>query len=192
MSKVSLISISDPRKILALLGGSRLQHGDLAETGPVPAVLLVLRAVLAGVVGHDNHKAALHPGVGDGHQGVGSHVQTHMLHAGNGPSSGQRRAVGHFQRHLLVGRPLCVHLGVGRQLRHDLAARRARIGAADNHTGLPGAPGNRLIALQYFFHFILLPQNSIIGSLPAPGPVRLRSEKADTGLIVLPTEYSFI
>ena len=49
---------AEHREVLGLLGVGGLEHRDLGEPGVVPGVLLVLRGVHAGVVGHDDHQPA--------------------------------------------------------------------------------------------------------------------------------------
>ena len=135
------------------LGGiGRLQHGDLGGTGIVPAVLLVLGAVHAGVVGHADDHAAVDTGVGNGEQGVRGHVQAHVLHAAEGALAGQGRAEGGFHGHLFIGGPFGVHLGIFGDGLGDLSAGGAGIAGYEAASGLKQAPGNGFVAQHQRFH----------------------------------------
>ena len=73
--------------------------------------MLVLRGVHTGVVGHAQHKTAVHAGVGHGVKGVSGYVETHVLHGAGGTGAGEGCAEGYLQGYLLVGGPLAVHIG---------------------------------------------------------------------------------
>ena len=65
-------------------------------------VLLVLAGMAAGVVGGEHHQAAGQADVHRGEQGVGGHVEPHMLHGNQAHGPAQSPAGGHFHGHLLV------------------------------------------------------------------------------------------
>ena len=138
------------------LGGVRgLQHGDLGGDGVVAGVLLVLRGVHPRVVSHADDHAAVHAGVGHGEQGVGGHVQAHMLHAAEGPLSRQAGAEGHLHGHLLVGGPLAVDFGELHGLLGDLGAGGAGIAGDHAASRLIQPTGNGGVAQHQLFHILL-------------------------------------
>ncbi len=81
----------DLEEILGLAAVGGLDERDLGELGVVAVVLLVLGAVHAGVVGGDQDQPALDAGVGGGEEGIGGHVDAHVLHAHQGAGTGHRR-----------------------------------------------------------------------------------------------------
>ena len=138
---------------LQRLGGvGGLQHGHLGGDGVVPGVLLVLGGVHPRVVGHTDDHPGVHPGIGHGVQGVGGHVQAHVLHGAEGPLSRQAGPEGGLHSHLLVGGPLAVYFGVLHGLLGDLGAGGARV--AGDHTAprLIQSPGNGGVAQHQLFH----------------------------------------
>ena len=137
----------DLRKLLALGGVPRLEHGDLGEARPVPAVLLVLGAVDIRVVRHHDDEPALDARVGERHERVGRDVQAHVLHAGHGPCARKGSAGGDLDGDLLIRRPLGGDLLVPGDLLEYLAARGAGVGACHRHAGLPGASRNCFVSL---------------------------------------------
>ena len=132
--------------IQAFLGVGRLQHGYLGRFGVIAVILLVLRAKHAGFVRGNDDRAAVDAGIGKGEQRVGRHVQTHVLHGANGAAAGNGRADRALQGHFFIGRPFRVdffHLG---EIFQYLRTGRAGIGGGEMNAGLPGAPGDGLIA----------------------------------------------
>ena len=138
-------------EIQAFLRIGGLHHGDLGGLGVIAVVLLVLGGVHAGVVGGDDDKAAADAVVGSGENGVGRHVDAHMLHGAKAADTGNAGAVGNLCGHLFVGSPLAVKgiLVLG-QILKNLRAGGAGIGGADLHAGLVGSSGNGLIAGKKF------------------------------------------
>ena len=131
----------------ASLGSST---GTVASCAVDARVLLVLRAVNAGIVAHGEHQPAVHADVGLRHEGVGGDVEADMLHGGERALAGERSADRHVERDLFVGRPLRVQV-LGRvvgQRFEDFGARRAGIGGGDLDAGLPGAARDRFVAGQ--------------------------------------------
>ena len=64
---------------IALLGVGRVEHRNLGERREAPRVLLGLRRYGARVVGDEQHEAAAHAHVVERHEGVGRHIQAHLL-----------------------------------------------------------------------------------------------------------------
>ncbi len=146
---------ADLDEVLAILAVGRLEHGDLGEAGVVAIVLLVLAAVQLGIVRADDDEAADHAGVGQGHQGVGRHVEPDVLLRAEGARAAEGGAGRHLEAHLLVGGPLHVHLGhqLGDRL-EDLRAGRARIARAQMDTGLAAAQRHGLVAREQKADFL--------------------------------------
>ena len=135
------------------LGGvGGLQHGDFRRLGVVAGVLLVLGGVHPRVVGHHDDHARVHASVGHGEQGVGGHVQAHVLHAAEGALSRQGGAEGGLHGHLLVGGPLAVDVVKLGGLLGDLGAGGA--GVAGDHAAprLIQSTGNGGVAQHQLFH----------------------------------------
>ena len=127
-------------------------------------VLLVLRGVHARVVGHHDDHARVHPGVGDGEQGVGGHIEAHMLHAAEGAAARQGGAEGSLHGHLFVGGPLAVDVVKFGGFLGDLCA--GSTGITGDHTAsrLVQSTGNGGVAQHQLFHIAFLPaflQNSL-------------------------------
>ena len=132
--------------IQAFLRVGRFQHRYFGRFGVIAVILLVLGAEHAGLVRGDDDSAAVDPGIGKGEQRIGRHVQTNVLHGTDGAAAGNRRADGALQGHLFVGRPFRVdffHLG---EVFQYLRTWSAGIGRGEMNAGLPGAPGDGLIA----------------------------------------------
>ncbi len=134
------------RELLRLPGIGRLQHGNLRREGVIPVVLLVLGAVHFGVIGRNDDEAAPNARVGRREEGVGRHVQPHVLHGRKGPRPREGCAEAHLHRHLLVGGPLGVHSLVAREDFQDLCGRGPRIGRRNPHPGFECAQGDRLVS----------------------------------------------
>ena len=122
-------------KLQRLLGVRGLQHGHFGGNGIVPGVLLILGGKHSRVIGHTDDQTGLHPLVRDGEQGVGGHIQAHVLHAAGRPHASYRGPMGHLQGDLFIGRPLAVNLRIFGGFFCDLRAGGA--GIAGDHT----APG---------------------------------------------------
>jgi hypothetical protein len=128
----------------------RFEADDLGEVGVKTAVLLVLRAVHAGVIGRDDDQAAIGAGQGRAHKRVGGDVEANVLHRDQSAFPGKRDAQGFFKSDLLVDRPGGDEsLGFGRgldQVFHDLGGGSPGIGVAGAQTGMDGAQGDGFIA----------------------------------------------
>ena len=94
-----------PGHVVGFLMVGGLEAGDLGELGIEAAVLLVLGAVHAGVVGGDDDQPAVGPGEGRVHERVGGDVETDVLHRDQGPLAGEGDAQGLLVGHFLVDRP---------------------------------------------------------------------------------------
>ena len=132
--------------LVGLLAVGRVQARDAPKGGVVAAVLLVLRAVAAGVVGGEQHQARVDAGVGRAHEGVGGHVDAHVLHGDEAAHATHGGAQAHLEGDLLVGRPLAVHVGLAHQVLERLGRRGARIGRTHGNAGLPRPLRDGLVA----------------------------------------------
>ncbi len=124
------------------------QYRDFCETRVVAIVLFVLGAVHPGIVGRDHHEAALDADVGCGHQGIGGHVQSHVLHGHQCAATGEGSSYAHLQGYLLVHRPLYAGIrvvGPGQSFEY-LGARRAGIAGGQMHAGGVCAQRDGLVA----------------------------------------------
>ncbi len=95
----------DPGEILAFLGIRGLQHGHLGELSVIAVVLLVLRGMHLRIIGGHQDQPPFDAGIGKGEQGIGRHVDPHMLHGDKGARTGKRGAHGHLESDFLIGRP---------------------------------------------------------------------------------------
>ena len=140
----------------ALVGRGRIEHGHLREGGEAARVLLGLRRDGAGVVGHEQHEAALHAHVVQAHERVGRHVEPHLLAGEQAARAGIGGAGQQFERRFLVRGPFHVHASrrAGRvQLRHrlyQLGRRRAGIPRHHAHARLERRVRERLVPHQKF------------------------------------------
>ena len=121
--------------VLGFLGGGRVKTGHKGKLGVAPRILLVLGGVAGGVIAHNNDQPALCPGVGKGHEGVGCHVQPHVLHGNHRAHSGPGGPDYHFHCHLFIHGPfdIVVPLLPGRKGIDDLRRRSPRITSSHLH-----------------------------------------------------------
>ncbi len=98
--------------VQAFLAVGRFEHRQFGRPGIMAAVLLVLRAVHARIIGNHDHQAAVDTGVGRREQGVGSDIDTDMLHAGHRPAAGDAGADSDFQADLFIRRPFGCDPGI--------------------------------------------------------------------------------
>ena len=99
----------------ALVGRGRIEYRHLREIAEATRVLLGLGRDGAGVVSHEQDRAALDTHVVQAHQRVARHVHAHLLAREQRARAAVRRAGQKLQRALLVGRPLHMHaLGAAR------------------------------------------------------------------------------
>ena len=66
----------------------RLKHRELRRLSVMAGILLVLRAVHAGVIRHANDHPGVYAGIGNREQRVSSNVEPHVLHAAKAPLAG--------------------------------------------------------------------------------------------------------
>ena len=114
-------------------------------------VLLVLRAVNAGIVAHGEDQPAVHANVGYRHECIGGDVEADMFHGGERAPPGKGGADRNVERDLFVGRPLGVQI-FGRivgQCLEDFSARSTGISGGDLHAGFPGAARDRFVTGQW-------------------------------------------
>lgn len=99
------------REVIHLLGVGRAEAWHGREGSVVSRILLVLRAVAQRIVCHREHEAAIHAHIRNGHEGICSDVQAHMLHRGAGAHTSHgtpiatSKATFSFGAHLQVGHP---------------------------------------------------------------------------------------
>src|SRR5690606_33836091 len=105
-------------------------------------VLLVLRAVHAGVVGRDDDQGAGGADVAGREQRVGGDVQPDVLHGDDGAGASEAGPQRLLQGRLLVGPPLGVNVVlVTDDVLQYLGARGAGVGGSEGDARLPGAAG---------------------------------------------------
>ena len=131
---------------LRLIRVGRLQHGNFGEFRVIPVVLLILRAVQRRVVRRYDHQCPVGARVADREEGIGRHVDPHVLHRDQGLCAGQRGADAHLQGHLFVGGPFGIDSVVSGESLHDLRAGGSRIPGCETHPALVGASGDRLVS----------------------------------------------
>ena len=144
--------------VVALLLVGRLQDGDEGELPVEPGVLLVLGGMHGRIVRRDHDEAALHAGDAGVHEGVGTHVHAHMLHAHKRPLARIGHAQGRFHGRFLIRAPTAPHPALPRQgvplnILRDFSAGRSGIGVHAGESGMQGAQGNRLVTEQQSFTF---------------------------------------
>ena len=136
----------------ALLGRRRIEHRHLGKRGETARVLLGLGRDGARIIGHVQHRAALHAHVIQRHQRIACHVQANLLARVQRARARIRRASQKLKRGLLVRRPFNVDsLGAAGSmfLRHrfdNLGRGRSRIPGANAHARLKGGMGKRFVA----------------------------------------------
>ena len=145
-----------PREVVALLLVTGLHAGHHGKVGKVARVLLVLRAVHGGVVGHGNHQSTMRAGDRHIHERIGRHIEAHVLHRDHGAATGVGHADPLFECHLLVGRPHAAHrqavlLGVILYGLVDLGRRRAGIGIGRADPRIDRTARDGFVAEQNFF-----------------------------------------
>ena len=112
--QVNLLGIAEGilHHVVGFLLAAGLECGNHRKLGIEAAVLLVLRGMHRRVVGNKYHDASVgsrHSGI---HERVGTHVESHMLHAYEGTLAHVRHTEGGFHSRLLVGRPSAVHVAL--------------------------------------------------------------------------------
>ena len=130
----------------------RLEHGDLSRDRIVAAVLLILRAVHAGIVRNADDHTGVDARVGHGEQRVGGDVQSDMLHTAGGALASESRAECGFHCDLFIGRPFAVDVVILCEFLGDLRAGCARIAGDDRAACFVQSAGNRFVSYHEFFH----------------------------------------
>ena len=100
--------------VVGLLLGAGLQRGNHRELTVEAAVLLVLGGVHRGVVSHEDHQAAVHTRHTRVNEGVGAHVQAHMLHADQRTLAHEGHTQGSLHSRLLVSTPAAMNVAFHR------------------------------------------------------------------------------
>ena len=134
-------------KIVRLLGVGRFEHRHGRGHGKTAVVLFILAGRHARIVGRDDHQRPAGARVGRGKEGIGSHVQSDVLHRHQRGRAGHGHAEADFQGHLFVGGPLGT-AAVGREVFEDLRRGRARIARAQRNAVIASGQGDRLIPAQ--------------------------------------------
>ena len=138
-------------EIDGLLAVGGLEDRHLGQPGVPAGVLLVLGGMAARIVGHADDQPPLDPDGAEVQQGVGGHVQPHVLHGHQTTRASQTRPHRHFQGHLLVRRPLAVDLvAVEHEVLEDLGGGRARIPSRHRHASLIGPARDGFVAGEKF------------------------------------------
>ena len=88
---------------------ARLEHGHHGEISIKSRILLVLRGMHRGVVGRYDQQTSVGARHGRIHEGIGRHVQAHVLHRRDGALAAIRHTQRCLQRGLLVARPVAVY-----------------------------------------------------------------------------------
>ena len=147
-----LEAVAHGRERLARVGG--LEHRNLREAREVPGVLLVLRRVLARVVGHADDHAALASHVGKRHEGVGGDVEADVLHRDDRARARVGGAGRGLEGNLFVGCPFEVHVVLSfREIFEDLGRGGSGIAEGGGDARFPGAARDGFVAGQKSFHY---------------------------------------
>ena len=109
-------------------------------------ILLVLGGMHARVIGRENHETAVDARVGSREQGVGSHIDAHVLHAREHAAASGACAQANFHGDLLIRAPFGIYAGLLRERFHGFGRRRAGVRHANSGASLPRTARDRLIA----------------------------------------------
>ena len=134
---------------LGFLSRNGLKTGQRGETGVMAVVLLVLAGMAAGVVGREHHQTAGQADIGRGKQGIGGHVEAHMLHGHQAHGAAQGTAGGHFHGDLLVNgvfQPVAALTAQAEEGVGHFRGRRARITGNHVHARFQSAAHDSFIA----------------------------------------------
>ncbi len=138
-------------EVVAFLHGARLQAGQPGKFRQAAAVLLVLAAVHAGVIRHQQDEPP--PDAGERRVGVGiqGHIQAHMLHGHQRAVAGVAHAHAQVVGDLLIGGPLgrpavTGPVDEGLDELEAFGGRRARIPERALDAGIEGGATDRLHA----------------------------------------------
>ena len=144
--------------VVALLLVGRLEDRDQGELPVETGVLLILGGMHGRIVRRNHDKTALHTGDTGVHEGIGTYVHAHMLHAHKRPLTRIGHAQGRFHGRFLIRAPTAPHPALPRQgvtlnILRNFGGRRSGIGVHAGESGMQGAQGNRLVTEQQSFTF---------------------------------------
>ena len=109
-------------EILAFLAVAGFKARSMCASGKHPRVLLVLRGMHSGVIGNNEYHAGINTGIGCCEEGVGTHIQTDMLHAGKTASAAYCCTECNLDGDLFVGCPFGIDLGIVSNVLVDFGA----------------------------------------------------------------------
>ena len=141
--------------LLCLPGIRGVKAGYAGKLGITARVLLILRGMAKGIIGTDHHQSRAHTQIGQGHEGICGHIQTHVLHGGRGATAGPGGSGSHLQSNFLVHgpfymrRPLTLEFD---QRFYDLRGGCAGIAGDKPHSCLQEASGNCCVSEKIFSH----------------------------------------
>ena len=101
------------------------------------------------IVGYHDDHPGLDSHISESHEGIGRHIQAHVLHGAQAAHTGYRRRTGRFHGDFFVYRIFYVNLGLGGELIKtvdNFRRRRPRIGRDKADTTFDGAANDCFIA----------------------------------------------
>ena len=134
--------------VVGFLRRGRVKTGNLGKPRKTAGILLRLGADGARIVRYEHHHAALYPDVLHAHQGVGCHVQSHLLHGHENAAARIGCSCRHFHGSLFIDGPFDVAIRrtvLGDRLQ-DLRRRRAGIAADQVDPGSDRAHGDGFVS----------------------------------------------
>ena len=144
-----------PRHLVGFLLVGGLETGDHRELGVESRVLLVLRAVHAGIVGDGQDQPSLDRDESGVDEGIGRDVQAHVFHRDEDAPAGEGSSEGLLVGGLLVGAPgragALPRLEKLYQVLEYLRGGSARIAVGRAQSRMDGAQGDRLVPEEYCF-----------------------------------------
>ena len=130
------------REVVGLLRIGRFEHRHAGSHSVAATVLLVLAGGHSRIVGRDDDQRPIHAGVRGREERIGRDVHPHVLHGHQRRRRAKSHAQGHFERHLLVRRPLCP-APKGVKVFEDFGRGRAGIAGRQRNARIVRAPGPR-------------------------------------------------
>ena len=139
--------------LISFTHGRRVKDRHFGKHCKRARILLCLGRDRTGVIRHKHDHAALHADVLQTHKGIGSHVQSDLLHGDQRPRACIGRACSHFHACLLIDRPLHINIAgvpLRDRLQH-LRRRCPRISRDQVHSCRQGAESDGFISHQKLF-----------------------------------------